>query len=218
VYTHNKIGSKWEKDTNCSLYQIFMTFLKISPVSFGGGYALIPLIEQEIVTKKKWLESKEISDIFSLSQSAPGAIALNSAIFIGYRLKGVLGALIALLGILLPTFTIMIILSIVFLFIKDFPKVEAAFMAIRTTVLALIVYAAIRIGKESIVDIPTVGISLATVALLYFLNQSIHPILLIVAGAVAGLAIYFIRTIRGKHQVNHTPETTANNNYSDYMI
>lgn len=218
LYSSKVINPVWEKEGHSSLFQIFFTFLKISPVSFGGGYALIPIIEQEIVSKKKWMDFKEISDIFSLAQSAPGAIALNSAIFIGYRLKGILGALIALIGILLPTFLIMILFSIVFLYIKDFPKVEAAFIAIRTTVLALIVYAAIKIGKEALVDLPTIALSVLTVLALYFFNQSLHPILLILTGAIVGIAIYFVRTLRGKYQIKKTSEAATDNDYSDYMI
>ncbi|HIW32723.1 MAG TPA: chromate transporter [Candidatus Paenibacillus intestinavium] len=213
-----EINSFWKKGLESSLFQIFITFLKISPVSFGGGYALIPVIEKEVVDRKKWLSAKEISDVFSLAQSAPGAIALNSAIFIGYRLKGGLGAIIALLGILIPTFFIMIVFSVAFIYMKDIPKVEAAFMSIRTTVLALIVYAAMKMGKKALVDIPTIALAAMTVLIMYFFNHMIHPIVLIAGGGVVGISIYLLRTLKGEHRPYKQANSPSQDNYSDYMI
>lgn len=213
-----EIHSFWEKEEGSTLFQIFTTFLKISPVSFGGGYALIPIIEKEMVENKKWMNSKEITDVFSLAQSAPGAIALNSAIFIGYRLKGGMGALIALLGILIPTFVIMILFSIAFIYMKDIPKVQAAFISIRTTVLALIVYAAMKMGKEALVDIPTIALAVTTVIAMYFFNHLIHPIVLIAFGGVIGIAIYLLRVLKGNNKSHQQINSATNDNYSDYMI
>src|SRR5690554_6291650 len=107
------------------LSQIFITFLKISPVTFGGGYAMIPLIEKEVVDKRGWMKTQEIADIFAVAESVPGAIAINSATFIGFRLAGILGAVVAMIGVLLPTFLIVMMLSIFFLQVQDHPKVEA---------------------------------------------------------------------------------------------
>lgn len=112
-----------------------------------GGYALVPVIEREIVEKRKWLQSEEVADIVAVSGSVPGAVAVNSATLIGYRIAGIGGALSALLGIFLPTFALMIGLSLVYVQMKDNPKIEAAFLSIRATVVAMIVYAAFKIGK-----------------------------------------------------------------------
>lgn len=86
------------------LGQIFISFLKIGPVTFGGGYAMIPLIEREVVKNKQWLKIEDVSDVFALAESVPGAIAINSATFIGHRIAGIRGAICAMLGVLLPLF------------------------------------------------------------------------------------------------------------------
>lgn len=173
------------------LLQIFLTFLKIGPLTFGGGYAMIPLIEREVVEGRKWMRSKDITDIFVVAQSIPGAIAINSAIFIGYRKAGYLGAIIAMIGVLLPTFCIVLLLSFVYMQIQDNPKVEAAFISIRATIVALIVYAAYKIGKTAIFDKTTLILAFITVIVMYYAH--IHPVIIIVAGGLAGIVIVFIR-------------------------
>src|SRR3954447_26324118 len=125
------------------LFQIFWSFFKISPVTFGGGFAMIPLIIKEIVEKRKWLENDDINDVIALSQTVPGAVAVNSSTFVGYRIGGIRGALAAMIGVSLPTFLIVLTLGISYFFIHDNPKLEAAFVSIRATIVAIIVYAAI---------------------------------------------------------------------------
>src|SRR3954454_9796164 len=105
------------------LFQLFWTFFKIAPSTFGGGFAMIPLIEKEVVEKRKWLKSEEVADVFALSQSVPGAVAINSATFIGQRIGGVKGAIAAMIGVSLPTFFIVLILGVLYFFIQDHPKV-----------------------------------------------------------------------------------------------
>ncbi len=171
------------------LFQIFWTFFKISPVTFGGGYAMIPLIEKEIVEKRKWLTSEEVTEVFALSQTVPGAVAINSATFIGQRIGGIKGALAAILGVSLPTFIIVLCLGISYFFIHDNPKLEAAFVSIRATIVAIIVYAAIKTAKTAIVDKTTFCIMLVGVPVLFF----IHPIAAIFLGAVTGITAIFIK-------------------------
>lgn len=113
------------------ILDIFFTFLKIGPVTFGGGYAMIPLIEREVVIRKKWVDGSDVTDVFAVAESVPGAIAINSATFIGYRIAGFGGAIAAMAGVMLPTFCIVVMLSLSFLAVKDHPKVEAAFEGIR---------------------------------------------------------------------------------------
>ena len=200
--------------TDNRLVQLFVSFLKWSPVSFGGGYALIPAIEKEVVDKKKWLSAEELADIFGLAGSFPGAIGINSAMLIGYRIGGVAGAIAAMTGMLLPTFLVVIMLSVFYWQLHDNPKIEAAFMSIRATVVALIVYAACKIGKTAIVDKPAALLVGITLALLYFGRNIIHPALLIAAGALAGIVIGKFR----KPDSRHRPPANKEEPVYDYMI
>jgi chromate transporter len=182
--------------------QIFVTFLKIGPVTFGGGYAMIPLIEREVVVNRKWITTKDIANIFAVSESIPGAIAINSSTFIGYRVAGPLGALVALIGVLLPTFCIVILLSIFFLQFQDHPKIEAAFVSIRATIVALITYAAYKIGRTALIDVTTLLLILITVLTMVFWH--IHPIAIILGGALAGMAIVYLKLRLGmKTKLDH---------------
>ncbi|OLN21562.1 chromate transporter [Domibacillus antri] len=173
------------------LFQIFMIFFKLSPITFGGGYAMIPVIEREVVEKKHWLKQEEVTDLFALSGSIPGAIAINSAAFIGYRIAGVLGAIAATIGVMIPTFFIIVMLSIFYLFFSDHPKVEAAFEGIRPAVVALIVFAAYKMRKGAVVDKTT--FAAAGCALVMLLVLRLHPVLVISAGAVSGIFLIGIQ-------------------------
>ncbi|WP_273130214.1 chromate transporter [Metabacillus sp. HB246100] len=173
------------------LMEIFFSFLKIGPVTFGGGYAMIPLIEREVVSRKKWVKVEDVTDVFAVAGSVPGAIAINSATFIGYRIAGIKGAIAAMLGVMLPTFFIVILLSISFLMFKDNPKIEAAFEGIRPAIVALIAVAAFKIGKSAIIDRTTFMTAGVTVLLLFVLN--VHPILTIVCGATVGIVLVKVK-------------------------
>ncbi|MBH5320224.1 chromate transporter [Paenibacillus sp. GSMTC-2017] len=203
------MNAKWKL-----LGSIFYTFLKMGPASFGGGYALIPVIEREIVEKRNWLQSEDVANITAVSGSVPGAVAVNSAMFIGYRIAGTYGAIAALLGIFLPTFFLMIGLTLAYLQVKDHPKIEAAFLSIRATVVALIVYAAIKIGKTAIIDFTTGSLAAVSVGLLLLSNGHFHPLWLIVLGAFSGIAVVKIRTFFGKKTKLDNKEETV----YDYMI
>lgn len=175
------------------VWRIFWTFFKISPVTFGGGFAMIPLIIKEIVEKRKWLTTEEITDVIALSQTVPGAVAVNSATFIGHKIGGIRGAFAAMIGVSLPTFLIVLSLGISYFYIDDNPKLEAAFVSIRVTIVAIIVYAAIKIAKTAIFDKTTFIIMAAGVPALFF----IHPIVAILLGAITGLIVVYIKTKLG---------------------
>ncbi|MGQ4666109.1 chromate transporter [Metabacillus halosaccharovorans] len=179
------------KDETKKLFQLFWTFLKIGPVTFGGGYAMIPLIEREVVDKKKWVSHEDVADVFAIAESIPGAIAINSSTFIGYRIGGIKGAIAALLGVFLPTFLIVVMLSIVFLQVQNNPKIEAAFQAIRASIVALIVYAGYMIGKTAIIDKTTFVLSFGSMAVLFFLH--LHPVLIIFSGIILGIVLVNIK-------------------------
>jgi chromate transporter len=197
------------------LIDIFITFLKIGPVTFGGGYAMIPLIEREVVERRRWFQTKDITDIFAVAESVPGAIAINSATFIGYRKAGVPGAVVAMVGVLLPTFVIVVLMSVFFLKVQDHPKVEAAFVSIRATIVALITYAAYKIGKTAIIDRTTLGLTILTAIVLFFTH--IHPILLIIGGGALGIVIVMIRGKLGM-ETKLEADDQKDYAYKDYFI
>jgi chromate transporter len=206
----------WKKLNWKLLMQIFITFLKIGPMTFGGGYAMIPLIEREVVDRRKWIGTRDIADIFAVAESIPGAIAINSATFIGYRLAGVRGAIVAMIGVLLPTFCIVVLFSIFFLQVQDHPKVEAAFVSIRATIVALITYAAYKIGKTAIVDKTTLGLIALTCMMMIFLH--LHPVLLIIGGGIIGMSLVVLRGKLGmKTKLDHN-DPEQGYKYADYYI
>lgn len=129
------------------LFQLFWVFVRIGPVTFGGGYAMIPMIEREISAKRKWLGEEEMDEILSLAGAAPGGVGVNAAAFIGYRLAGVTGAIAAIAGITIPTFIIVCLLSAVYSQLTDQPKVIAAMKGINGAVIALILVAAYRMVR-----------------------------------------------------------------------
>ena len=194
-------------------FQLFWTFFKMGPVTFGGGYAMIPLIEKEVVEKRKWLKSEEVTDVFALSQTVPGAVAINSATFIGKRIGGIKGAIAAMLGISLPTFFIVLALGILYFFFQDNPKVEAAFLAIRASVVALIAYAAIKTGKTAITDKSTLGIMIVGVPLLFV----IHPIFVILLGALTGIVCRFVKRKLG-YNMKLEQKNEDYKNHPDYFM
>ncbi len=175
-----------QENSKYLLLQLFWAFMKISPVTFGGGFVMMPLMKKEVVDKKRWIQDKEIIDSFALAQSAPGSVAVNSAAIVGYRIAGVKGALTATIGMMIPTFFIVIILSLLFLTVRNNDYVEAAFKGIRPAVVALIVYAAISTVRSSISDKFTLALMLIAVILLIFFH--LHPVLLIIAGILSGIA------------------------------
>lgn len=188
------IGREREKDWK-RIGSIFWTFFKIGPVTFGGGYAMIPLIEREIVDKKGWLTTEDIADVFAISESVPGAIALNSSTFVGYRVAGVRGAVAAMLGVLLPTFLIVLALCVLFLQVRDNPKIEAAFKGIRPAIVALIVFAGVKIGHTAVVDKTTLLLVCATVLILLWVH--LNPVLVIASGGLIGILLVSLRAKLG---------------------
>ncbi|ODA38978.1 chromate transporter [Desulfosporosinus sp. BG] len=177
------------------LFELFMTFFKISPITFGGGFAMIPIMEEELVTKKNWIGKEEIVDVFAVSQSVPGAIAVNSATFVGYQIAGVPGALAALVGIVIPTFVIIIILGALLSSFQHNIHVQAALQGIRPVVVALIASAAYKMSKVSIVD--KICFTLCTVCVLVLLLfKSLNLILVIFMGAFFGIMIVKVKELQ----------------------
>lgn len=178
------------------LKDIFVTFFKIGLFTFGGGYAMIPLIEKEIVEKKKWVEREDITDILAVAQSIPGAIAINSATFIGFKTFGRKGALAATLGVILPSFFIIAIIAAFFNKFSDNPLIKSIFSGVRPAVVALIAFAVYKVGKTSIKD--KTGLIVAIIGFVLVVAFNIHAILVIIGGAVFGLAVYMFWPSKAK--------------------
>ncbi|MDD4569418.1 MAG: chromate transporter [Tepidanaerobacteraceae bacterium] len=170
------------------LLEIFTVFFKIGSFTFGGGYAMIPLIEKEVVENKKWVAEEEVVDVFAVAQSMPGAIAINSATFIGYKISGKKGSLVATIGVILPSFFIITLIAVFFSRFQDTPVVKAVFSGIRPAIVGLISVAAIKVGKASIVD--NTGILLSILSVILVVIFDVQAIFVILGGAAVGLAIY----------------------------
>jgi len=174
-----------------SIYiSLFKTFFKIGAFTFGGGYAMIPLIEEEIVDKKGWIEREEIMDLFAIAQSIPGAIAINTATLVGYKKAGKRGGICATFGVILPSFIIISIIAAFFASFAHLPLVHAIFMGINGAVVLLILKAALKMTRLAVVDVLSGLSMLMTVLMILF--TSINPIIMILAGASIGLIRYFI--------------------------
>ena len=132
-----------------SLLQIFLVFAKIGAFTIGGGYAMIPLIQNEIV-RRGWLTEEDFPDIVALSQTAPGLLAVNISIFVGYKLRGTKGSIVATLGSILPSFLIILIIAIVAVGYQDNPTVIRIFKGIRPVVVALIAVPMVNMAKKSV--------------------------------------------------------------------
>lgn len=131
------------------LWQVFSSFFKIGAFTFGGGYAMIPLIQNEAVEKKHWVTDDDILEVVAIAESTPGPIAINSATFVGYKAAGVLGSVCATLGVVLPSFVIILVLSFVLRQFQSIQAVQYAFNGIRAGVLALLVKALWTMYKKS---------------------------------------------------------------------
>lgn len=165
------------------LRTLFCSFLKIGAFTFGGGYAMIPLIEREVIERRGWIRREEFLDLLALAQSAPGPISLNTAVFVGYKLRGYRGALCALAGATLPSFLIILAVAIFFREIRQNPVVEAAFRGMRPAVVALILYPVITLARGMHPAMIAV-IALSGFGIWFF---GLSPILFMVLGALGGV-------------------------------
>jgi chromate transporter len=162
--------------------RLFLTFLKVSTFTLGGGLVMLPLIQREVVQKRKWIGEEEFLDIVAISSSLPGALVVNVATPIGYSLRGRLGALFAATGAVLPPFVVIVLIASLFLGIRNVPIVEAMFKGIRPCVVALIAIAVInlckaaRINRRTFIVLPAVAIPIVLLGI-----HPIYPILLAIA-------------------------------------
>ena len=177
-------------------WQVFASFFKIGAFTFGGGYAMIPLIQKEAVEKRHWVTDEDILDIIAIAESTPGPIAINSATFVGYKAAGVLGSVCATLGVVLPSFTIILLLSFVLQQFSQFKPVVYAFNGIRAGVLALLVKALWTMYKKS----PKGWAAYVVMAGAFILTAifDINVIFVLIGCAVFGLVTSLIMERRAK--------------------
>ena len=175
-------------------FQLFWTYLKIGTFTLGGGYAMLPLIQREVVERKGWIDEEEFLNMIALAQAAPGLIAVNSAIFIGWRIGGWRGVCGAVLGAVLPSFLIILAIAMVFSEWKELPAVEAAFKGIRPAVVALIAAPLLKLAKSAKIGWITLLI-LVSAALLIWLGH-VNPVWVIVATIVLTLIVVDIKERR----------------------
>jgi len=180
------------------LLNLFLTFLKIGILTFGGGYAMIPIIEKEVVEKQKWIDQSEMFDILSISQSTPGPVSVNTATFVGYRLAGFWGSFFATLGLVTPSFFIILLISFFYQTFLSWEIVSATFLGIRAGVVILLIDATIRLKKMMKLTPLTIAmflITFLTISASFFFNLDLSigsfkislSIILIIVGIIIGL-------------------------------
>ncbi len=163
---------------------LVITFFRIGLFTIGGGYAMIPLIQQKVVNEKKWVSDEELVDLMAVAQSCPGIFAINIAIFIGYKLKGVTGAVLTALGTALPSFIIILLIALFFQRFRDYTIVERMFRGIRPAVVALIAAPVFTMSKTAKVNRYTIWIPVVAALLIWLLH--VNPIYIILVAGVGG--------------------------------
>ena len=166
---------------------LFLTFFKIGAFTFGGGYAMLPLIQREIVEKRKWITNDDILEVVAIAESTPGPIAVNSATFVGYRTGGFSGALLATLGVVLPSFAVILTISFVLREFESLKAVQYAFSGIRAGVLALVLKALWSMYKQSPKNAVSYALMAIAFVLVAFLGADVLPV--IIGCAAVGLIV-----------------------------
>ena len=177
------------------LLQLFLSFAKVGVLTFGGGYAMIPLLEREIVEKRHWASSEELMDYYAVGQCTPGVIAVNTATFIGYKTAGNLGGIVATLGVVFPSFVIITVIAGIIRSFADIPAVKSAFAGIRVCVCVLIFNSVVKLWKGAIKDKAALALCLLVFVLSLFFD--ISPIVFVVLCAAAGI-LFTKLGVRGK--------------------
>lgn len=170
------------------LLEIYFIFFKMGSFTFGGGYAMLPIIQEEIVNKRGWASDQEILDYYAIAQSTPGIIAVNTATFIGYKQKGIIGAIIATLGIVSPSIIIISIIAAFFQNFQNYKLVKHALAGVQVVVGALILNTVFNMFKDSVKDF--VALTLFILSFLILLLSNISPIFVIIISATVGVLRY----------------------------
>lgn len=168
--------------------QLFWVFFKIGSFTFGGGLAMLPLIQKEVADNRKWVKEEEVLDIFAISQSVPGVIAVNTSIFIGKNVAGISGAIAATLGVVLPAFLSILLVLLLLTNLKDNIYVGKVFSGIRAASAALILLSAVKLGKSAIKG--KTGYIVALISFLIIIVFNINAAWAVIFGGITGYAVY----------------------------
>lgn len=167
------------------LFDLFLTFARIGGLTFGGGYAMLPMLQKEVVENKKWATEEELLDYYAVGQCTPGVIAVNVATFIGQKLRGVIGGIVATFGVVAPSFVIILLLATLINHFAEYAVVAHALAGIRVAVAALIVSAIVKLWKKGIKD--ALGIVIFGVVVLLSLVLNVSPIIIVVIAMLFGI-------------------------------
>lgn len=182
------------KINEVSLFEIFMVFLKIGTFTIGGGYAMLPIIQNEIL-KRKWISEDELPNIIALSQSAPGILSVNISIFAGHKLRGLKGSIVATIGTSLPSFIIILLIASLFTGYQNNPTIVSIFKGIRPVVISLIIVPMIKLAKKNNKNLLSWLISIGALIAVSFLN--ISPIYILLAIMVLTFIVMYIKEKSG---------------------
>lgn len=181
------------------LLELFFSFAKVGVMTFGGGLAMLPILQREIVEHKGWATEAELTDYFAIGQCTPGIIAVNTATFVGQKQAGIPGGILATLGVAFPSVVIITCLASVISAFAGLEVIAHAFAGIRICVCVLIFNALLKLSRSSVVDLPT-GLIAVTVALLAFFTD-LSPAVFVLCAAIAGLAIQAVKRRSRKKEV-----------------
>ena len=177
------------------LLSLFLSFAKVGVMTFGGGYAMIPILEREIIDKQGWATSEELMDYYAVGQCTPGVIAVNTATFIGYKVAGAAGGVVATLGVIFPSLVIIMLIAGILTNFADIPAVKSAFSAIRVCVCVLIFNSVLKLWKGAVKDKAAAVLFAIVLGISLFFDVS--PIVFVVFCAAAGILLTRMG-VRGK--------------------
>lgn len=169
------------------LFELFITFAKVGVMTFGGGYAMLPILQREVCENKHWATDAEIMDYYAIGQCTPGVIAVNTATFIGNKRRGTIGGIVATLGMVFPSLVIITLIAAVISNFADLIWVQNAFAGIRVCVCVFIFNAVVKLWKSAVIDLWTVLIFAAVFLGAVFL--SVSPVIYVICAAAAGIAL-----------------------------
>ncbi len=178
-----------------TLWELFIAFAKVGVMTFGGGYAMIPILEREIIDNHGWATEEELMDYYAVGQCTPGIIAVNTATFIGNKIRGVLGGIVATIGMVFPSLVIITVIAAALTNFADIPAVKSAFAGIRVCVCVLIFNAVIKLWKKAVTDKGALVLCLAVFLLSAFFD--ISPVVFVLLCAAAGI-LFTKLGVRGK--------------------
>ena len=177
------------------LGELFWTFARVGALTFGGGYAMLPILQREVVERKGWAPDEELTDYYAIGQCTPGVIAVNTATFIGRKQAGVAGAAAATLGVVFPSLVIITAIAALLSGFAEVPAVKHAFSGIRVCVCVLILNAVVKLWKKTVVDLPTLLIFLAVLVL--SVCTKLSPVIFVLCAAALGIAVKALEGRRG---------------------